>query len=525
MLHSLKAKFILAFGTLIVVLFAALGLFLVNAKTQELSNDISTGTQAYAQFTAKRVMEAYHLELEPGNFLPFTRDLSAILRTSQDVSGIGIMSYSGVLVYNSEQEQTERYAGVLRTADAATLERAQSTKMSLLLEDGRVIYIKVDDKKNTTPVDFNEDPVAALTSADRIVNIVVPYENSYAVIYEVSYATMDQRLATAKLQIGVVAGVGVILALMISFMLAVSITRPLNELKLGAVKIAAGDFTARVLVKTRDEIGLLAGTFNQMASDLAASLEARLYKERLSHELALAAKIQIDLLPKDRLSLPTLDIVGGLAPATEVGGDAFDYIEMENGDHLIYLGDGTGHGVPAGIMASISNALLYAFRGETDLKKMAKHMNEVIQKKSSNTMFITMALTMWNEASSTLKYMNAGHLPMLYFDAENKKLTEIKLPGIAFGMVDDILPHLQEQDLVLKPNDVVVLYSDGIPDAQNERKESYGVQRLKAIVQDTSNDLYSADAIKNAVMSDVLQFIGTREHLDDITVVVMKKTK
>ncbi len=523
MLHSLKAKFILAFGTLIVVLFAALGLFLVNAKTQELSNDISTGTQAFAEFTAKRVMEAYHTQLEPGSFLPFTREMSAILRTTKDIPGFSIVSYSGVVVYDSAQEKTDRYSGVLRTADSATLQRAQSTKMSLLLQDGRVIYIKVDDQKRTTYVNFNEEPVTPPGSADRIMNIVVPYENSYAVVYNVTYATMEERLANAKLQIGAVAGVGVILSLMISFMLAVSITRPLNALKMGAVKIAAGDFTTRVLVTSRDEVGLLAGTFNQMAADLAASLEARIYKERVAHELELAASIQVDLLPKDKLVLPSLEIVGGLDPATEVGGDAYDYIEMENGNHLVYIGDGTGHGVPAGIMASISSALLYSFRGETDLMKMAKLMNQVIQKKSSNTMFITMALTVWNEVTSTLKYVNAGHLPMLYFDAENKKLMEIKLPGIAFGMVDDIVPHLQEQDIVLKPNDVVVLYSDGIPDAQNERKEAYGVQRLKAIVQDTSNDLYAAEAIKNAILADVMQFIGTREHLDDITVVVMKR--
>jgi len=67
------------------------------------------------------------------------------------------------------------------------------------------IYLKIDDQKNTSYVDFNEDSVAPLTSVDRIVNIVVPYENSYAVIYNVSYATMEQRLATAKMQIGVIA--------------------------------------------------------------------------------------------------------------------------------------------------------------------------------------------------------------------------------------------------------------------------------------------------------------------------------
>jgi serine phosphatase RsbU (regulator of sigma subunit) len=196
---------------------------------------------------------------------------------------------------------------------------------------------------------------------------------------------------------------------------------------------------------------------------------------------------------------------------------------MNNGEHLIYLGDVSGHGVPAGMISSIANALLYAMRGETDLKTLATHLNAVIQKKSSNNMFMTMALTKWNEQSSQLTCLNAGHLPILHYDATVKKVSEIKIPGIAFGMIDDVTGHVNTQDLSLKANDVVVLYSDGFPEAQNERGEQYGMQRLRRIVQQAGDDLLTAEGIKNAVFADVMQFIGTKEHLDDITIVVMKR--
>jgi serine phosphatase RsbU (regulator of sigma subunit) len=90
-------------------------------------------------------------------------------------------------------------------------------------------------------------------------------------------------------------------------------------------------------------------------------------------------------------------------------------------------------------------------------------------------------------------------------------------------MVDDIVPHLNEQTLFLKKGDAVVLYTDGIPEAQNANKEAYGMQRLKRIVQDTASENLSAEAIKEAILADVKTFIGQREHLDDITVVVLKK--
>jgi serine phosphatase RsbU (regulator of sigma subunit) len=524
MLHSLKAKFILAFGTLIVALFAAVGLFLVQAKTTELSADISSSTESFAQFTVKRMVEVYEQYLDPGNFVPFQREMSAMLRKNQDISGVEMSSYGGIILYNSRQEQSERYTGTVRTVtDPNELQRIQSNKMSLLLENGRVVYVKIDENKNSSFVDFNEDPVNAPAPLDRLVNIVVPYNSSYAVTYDVSYATMDARLAVAKLQIELIALVGFLLALMLSIMLSVSITNPLKALKEGAIRIAGGDFTTRVPVKTKDEVGLLAGTFNQMAVDLAAAVEVKIYKERVTKELEIAAHIQADLLPKEKVELPSLDLAGGLDPATEVGGDAFDFIQMNNGEHLIYLGDVSGHGVPAGMISSIANALLYAMRGETDLKTLATHLNAVIQKKSSNNMFMTMALTKWNEQSSQLTCLNAGHLPILHYDAAVKKVSEIKIPGIAFGMIDDVTGHVNTQDLSLKANDVVVLYSDGFPEAQNERGEQYGMQRLRRIVQQAGDDLLTAEGIKNAVFADVMQFIGKKEHLDDITIVVMKR--
>jgi len=524
MLHSLKAKFILAFGTLIVLLFAALGGFLVDAKTKELSADIATSTESFVQFTAKRMVELYEQYLEPGNFVPFQREMSALLRRNEDVTNVQMSTYGGVIVYDSLQESTERYAGTVRTvSDPNELQRVQANKMSLLLADGRVVYLKVDENKNTTTVDFNEDPVAAPTSVDRIVNIVMPYDSAYALSYDVSYATMEARLETAKLQIGLIALLGILLSLMLSIMLSVSITNPLKALKEGALKIAAGDFTVRVAVKTKDEVGVLAASFNQMAVDLAASIEAKIFGERVSKELEVAAQIQAELLPKTKVELPTLDLAGGLAPATEIGGDAFDFIPMDNGEELVYLGDVSGHGVPAGMISSIANALLYSMRNETDLKTIAVRLNTVIQKKSANNMFMTMALTKWNASSNVLTCLNAGHLPILYYDSVNKKVIEIKIPGMAFGMVDDLAPRVSTQQVTLNKNDLVILYSDGFPEAQNEHNEQYGMQRLRRIVQQAGDDLMTAEGIKNAVFSDVLQFIGNREHLDDITIVVMKR--
>lgn len=524
MFHSLKAKFVVAFGTLMVAIFLALGAFLIDAKSKELSADIAQGTEAFSRLSVKQIMENYKLFLDPGNFIPFSREMNGILRQNTDVSGVSISSFNGVILYNSNDEATQQYSGPVRTITSPeAVERVQANLVSLFLEDGRTIYVKVDDEGEVSYVNLNEDLIAAPTSQDRIETITVPFENAFAVIYDVTYDAMAERLAKARQQIILIALIGLALTLMVSYMLSVSITNPLKKLKEGALKISTGDFKTRVDIRTKDELGVLGQTFNRMARDLEISTEARVYKERVAKELELAVEIQNQLLPKERLELKKMDFAGGLIPASEVGGDAFDFIPSGNNKTIAYLGDVTGHGVAAGIVSSIANALIYGFRNNVDLIEIIKNLNEVLRKKTMVNVFMTMALMLWDEEKEILSYVNAGHPPILFYDAAKRKVVEIKLPGMAVSMIDGLEKMVQQRDIKMKVNDVIVTYSDGVPEALNPRGEQYGMQRLKRIVQDAADDFYTAEAVKNAVLSDVKEFMGSSEQLDDITVVVLKR--
>lgn len=525
MLNSLKAKLTLTFGSLMVLLFVTLGIFLVDNKSRELTMDISDSTQSFATFTVDSILDAYTQFLEPGSFVPFNREMNGILRQNSEISGVEIVSHGGVILYDSKEDTSQKYDGIVRTlGDQVTLDRVQSTRSSLLLASGRVLYVDVDQDKNIAYIDFNELPVLAPTDKDRIKNIVVPYGNSNAVLYEVSYASLEARLAEARLQIIVFAAAGLLFTLLLSFVLAASVTKPVNALKEGALKIAGGDFKTRVKVRSKDEIGILAETFNQMARDLAKSTKAMLYQERLQRELELASQIQGDLLPKEKKSLKKFDLSGGLIPATEIGGDAFDYIEMNDGRQLTYLGDVTGHGVAAGIISSVANAMLYGMRGESSLLTMVRKLNEVIRVKTTQKLFLTMALLLVDEKKSQVTYVNAGHPPILFYDAKKKKVIEVALQGIAMGLSDDLKKGMKELELKMNPNDVIVMYSDGIPEAGGKKGE-YGLAKLKRVFQDAANDLRTADGIKNAILSDVMEYIGKGAHKDDITVVVLKRKK
>jgi len=523
MFKSIKTKFTLAFGTLIVVLFVIVGSFMLDAKARELTGDIAESVQLFTQLSTESVMESYFNYLEPGNYIPFQRDLSGLLRRNSDINHLSITSYGGVVLFDSVEEEIAQYEGTIRTViDSDELNRVQANHMSILMDSGELIYVKFNDDQSINYVDSNEERVKAPSDRSRITDIVVPYDNAYAITYLVNYSQLEERLKLARTQIIVAAVVGLVLTLMLSFMMSVSITNPIKELKKSALKLGKGDFKTRVKVKTKDEVGVLAQTFNKMAKDLEASTEARVYQERVQKELELASQIQQELLPSDKLELKHLDIAGGLVPASEVGGDAFDYIEMANGCHLFYLGDVTGHGVAAGIVSSIANAMLYGLRRENEISDVIHKLNEVIKAKTTAKVFITMALTFWNDKKRTLHYVNAGHPAILYYDSGKKKVTEVQQQGMALGFVDNLADIIKPQSIKMKKDDVIVMYSDGVPEAIGKKGEQYGMARFKRIVQDAGNDLFTAEGIKNAVLSDVIQYIGNKEHDDDITVVVLK---
>lgn len=516
----------MAFGALVAILFTVMGGFLIDAKSRELVNDISAAARSYAEVTARKVVEANGRFLVIKQFWPFQRLIDSLVADSQEISGVRLVSYDGTILYNSVTDRDEATYRVSERplAPVDDMDRVESNNTSILLRNGRAVYVQVGEDGNSYQyMDFYENPIEGMSRRDKIVDIAVPYNDEFTVFFDVDYSLADERIAESRTQIVLVSLAGLVLTLIVSFGLSVTITRPLERLKAGASKIAAGNFDARVKVKSKDEIGALGETFNKMAEGLAASTEAKMYRERVGKELEIAANIQTDLLPKDEVTLKTLDISGGLIPASEIGGDAFDYIGMDDGRYLAYLGDVTGHGVPAGIVSSIANALLYAVRDEVDLKKIIRRLNDVILAKTPANVFMTIALALWDESKDTVYYVNAGHPPVLYYDSSTQTVSQIRLPGMALGLSKELEEKTQMYKIHMKPNDAIVMYSDGIPDAVNVAGEQYGMERLKAIVESAAKDLYTAKGIKNSVLADVVEHINKFSYADDMTVVVLKR--
>ncbi|MFC1748491.1 SpoIIE family protein phosphatase [Pseudomonadota bacterium] len=523
-MHSLRTKLVLTISALIVVLFGLASWLFIGDKQTELTEDIFKQARAFGELTATETVNDYNLFLAQKSFVYFNREIQDLFSKFSDLESVKVISYNGEMVYDSETEQEKQYEGTSRALEVQDLlAQVQAKNASVkTLAKGRVIYLKKNEDGGISYVDENEQEVRPLGRDEKISYLVQPGSDEFSVVYGITYENLQSRINTSLARSALLVAFGVGISILIAFFYANSMTTPLHRLTKGAKIIAKGDFKHRVEIKTKDEISVLGKAFNQMAIDLDKSTKAMLYKERVTKELELAAQIQKELLPKEIPKMPGLDISAGLLPAEEIGGDCYDFLKVDDKNLVFYLGDVTGHGVPAGIVVSIANALIYNAAGHADMTKILVDVNEILKAKTTSSMFLTLVMMHWNSVENRFQYVSAGHEQLIHYHAKDRKITLAPAGGIALGMIPDIGEMVQMQEIQLEPGDAIVAYSDGIPEAWKNEKEYYGMARFKRAVSEYS-DLPTAISIRNALIADVKEFTGKYKQQDDITVMVMKK--
>ncbi len=301
--------------------------------------------------------------------------------------------------------------------------------------------------------------------------------------------------------------------------------RPLRSLVKGTKLLGEGNFENRIPVISRDEIGDLAISFNQMVeslkkyiADLASTTSQ---KEKMESELRIAHDIQMSIIPNTFPAFPDrpeFDIHASLTPAKAVGGDLYDFFFMSDNHLCFAIGDVSGKGVPASLLMAVTRTLLRA-KGFAcmDISKITTEMNIDLVSENRLGMFVTFFLAVIDIRSGEIRYTNAGHNPpfIIRKDGRIEKLENIH--GMPLGIMN--MEPYEEDKATLSPGDSIVLYTDGVTEAMNADEIQYDEERFKESLSKISGKK-AAEGI-NTLHQDVNAFVNGADQSDDITILVL----
>ncbi len=320
-----------------------------------------------------------------------------------------------------------------------------------------------------------------------------------------------------------------IAALAMGLALARSITTAVHGLFTGTERVRQGDFTHRIAVTSRDQLGELADSFNQMSSSIEHLLQQAAEKRRLEEELRIAREIQMSLLPSDTLDMPGLRMSALCVPAREVGGDYYDYFKLSDRRFGLLIADVSGKGTSAALyMAELKGLLLSLSQIHQSPRQLLIEVNRLLSNHLDPRSFITMTYAVVDLDTATMVFARAGHTPLIYLPSAAgapRKAQVLTPDGMVLGLrvpnIEHLFPfHLTEQSLPLAPGDVIVLYTDGISEAMNTDGDLFGEARLSQIIEEHGH--LEVPELRERILREVEAFAGAADQNDDLTMILMK---
>jgi serine phosphatase RsbU (regulator of sigma subunit) len=226
------------------------------------------------------------------------------------------------------------------------------------------------------------------------------------------------------------------------------------------------------------------------------------------------------LLPTNLPAMENIKIAGLCVPAHQVGGDYYDFIERDNSSYDLIIADVSGHSIGSALIMAETRTFIHArMENIQQPAKMLEALNVYFLKDLDRSdLFVTMFYLQYNSPEHRLVYSNAGHNTPLLWKDKTKQIVTLDADGLIFGVKSDISFEQKETDL--EPGDVLLLYTDGIIEAENKTGTLFGIERLGKLLEE-GNHLEPQELI-DRIMTQGRIFTGMRHFNDDITLVIMK---
>lgn len=404
-------------------------------------------------------------------------------------------------------------------AELARLERALEQQRA----DADVVHARLGDSDWVygAEIELGEHAVGKLRIGVTTAGLETELAKSLALANERSEASQRRLLLSAA----AVLFVGVMLAAV----QGIGLARPIRALTVQASRIASGDLSSRVPEGRRDELGVLAHTFNVMANEIQHLLAEQRQKVSLEREMELARQVQQAMLPPSTLDQHGyLNVVGCCMPASRCGGDWWMYRKLSNGRLLLVLGDATGHGMHSAMIAATARGAVEAL-GAVDERlldpgQVLLAIDQAIRMVGEHDVLMTAFAAVLDSQTGMLHYANAGqNFPYVMKLGEARVLENASIIAASGNPLGDrhIATEIRRGSHPLRPGDLFVCFTDGVVERANKAGKLFGDRRLRATL--TGQPLPDASALvrlRDRVLAALEAHAEGGQAGDDITLVL-----
>ncbi len=313
------------------------------------------------------------------------------------------------------------------------------------------------------------------------------------------------------------AGIALLITLIIS---------PFRRLAYWIRMSSTGAIEDEMDIDTSDEIGEIAQAFNEITVKFRKSQQSLQDQERLKHEMHLAQEIQQTLLPAEFPKIRGFDISSYYESAKEVGGDYYDFVQIDHDRMGVVIADVSGKGVPGSlVMTMIRTALRTEAQNAKSAAETLRRVNRFVMGDIKKGMFVTVFYAILNSRNRSLNFASAGHNPMILYRPSTQKTYYLNPKGFPVGISlnDEQLfdRSITDDSIRLSKGDIVVIYTDGVTEAMNSRRELFGEERLLQVIRDYGH--LSAKEFVTKLKEEITSFTEGQVQYDDISLVVIKE--
>ncbi len=338
---------------------------------------------------------------------------------------------------------------------------------------------------------------------------------------------IDSKASAEKLSIILLVIVLIIVSFIGTYFLIDRIVTPFHSLADWVRQVGQGTVDEdEIDIDASDELGEIAQAFNMMTSKFREAQVSVIEQQRLQKELQVAQEIQQMLLPSDFPQVKGYDLASFYEAAKEVGGDLFDFVEVDKDTIGICVADVAGKGVPGSlIMTMIRTALRLEARGNKNPADVLSRVNRFVTDDMRRGMFVTMFYMVLDSRNRIIHYASAGHNPMILYRRSTKQTYFLNPSGFPVGIqlpdINLFEQRIEQDSIRLREDDLLVLYTDGITEAMNPKRELYREERFLEAIRNYSQ--YEVSDFINSVKDDIKAHTKNYPQNDDITFVAVKE--